>query len=546
MKTLYLILLSIFFTHLAHSQTILRFLSVKSSANAKLSVNNIGKIVQVGESFNQNLRVELPNKTLDLNLKPSRLKQYNNIITSEGEIPSKVELFEDKNDKGAYFIATIDRQFYSLLIIENDEILSLQETKDNQFLYQKIEKSKESFACGMDDFLPQINQLQHSHNKNARTLGYLDCYDFPIGIVCDFSQYSTLQDVSKVEIENLLRIAKAQKIWGALVFNSEIKFKTIGQIIYTSSENQPWSEDSNISLSRVIGDFLFWKKPKEWEKYPLLIKLGITGINFGETLSDKNIWGRGGGGNAEYLMGTVIIKGFIAGLDGEILLAHELGHVFGCSHDKSAGFVMYQHVNMGSSTWSQDSKKEVNATLDNLSNSKWLRVCPDIVLNWSFAKDSLALVWQTNYDTEGDSFTLESSTDEQKTWNKIAEIKANTKFKYQVKLPSKLISQQQIYFRVLQRGNNEITSNIATIIITETKGEPQNQEISVSPNPFDNQLIIRTVNSKIVNVFDISGRFIQQINLPDKQFTLNTSSWKNGVYFIQFDDSPTKIFKVIK
>jgi Secretion system C-terminal sorting domain len=547
MKTLYLILLSIFFTHLAQSQTILRFLPVKSSANSKVSVANIGKIVQVGESFNQNLRVELPDKILDLNLKPSRLKQYDNIITSEGEIPSKVELFEDKNSKGTYFLATIDKQFYSLLMLENDEAFSLQQTKDAQFLYQKVEQSKEPFACGIDDYLPQINQLQSLQNKNAKIRAYADCFEFPVGFVCDYFHSRGFNNNSEIEVSNLLKLADAQEVWSSLVFDGEIRFKAIGHIIYDQPENGPWADDANISLSIIHRDFMnSWKKPESWEKYRLLIKIGITNTNFGTDYKDKFIWGYGAGNRREYEMGTIIIKGFFNRYTTKILLAHELGHVFGADHDATVGYVMYPNIDQGSGSWSTDSKKTVNSTLNDLNSSKWLRICPAMALNWSFTNDSLALVWQTNYDNEGDSFTLEQSIDEQKTWNKIAEIKANLKFKYQTKLPSKLISQQQNYFRVRQRGINEITSNIATIIITEVEAESQNQETAISPNPFDNQLIIKTITPSIATVFDISGRFIQQINITEKQVILDTSSWKNGTYFIQFDTSPIKVFKLIK
>ena len=63
---------------------------------------------------------------------------------------------------------------------------------------------------------------------------------------------------------------------------------------------------------------------------------------------------------------------------------------------------------------------------------------------------------------------------------------------------------------------------------------PRRNEVQIFPNPADNQL---TVTSKIkiqqVRLFDGSGKQLQITHPNAKQFNLNTSSMKNGVYIIE-------------
>lgn len=72
-------------------------------------------------------------------------------------------------------------------------------------------------------------------------------------------------------------------------------------------------------------------------------------------------------------------------------------------------------------------------------------------------------------------------------------------------------------------------------------------QISVSPVPFNDQLVITTF-SKIelplqFRVVDANGREVFSNNITGGQTMINTSHWKSGVYFIEMDDLRKKIVK---
>lgn len=528
-----------------NGQTILRFQPDEHSKNAKNTFSKEGKIEQIGKEFSGKLRVELPEKTLELNLKISPIKNYNKLMTSDGEIESKVEFYEDKNRQGSYYVAIINKQFYSLSIIEKGNYFSLEKVKDAKFVYQKHEVDLNLPKPFMDDDLSKINTQSVHINKNARVVAVNGCLDFTIGFVCDYTHYKANQDkygkgVSEIEADNLINLASVQESFGLYTFDGEVRFRTIGQVIYTNKDSSPWDENVNLSLLRVLGDIdNYWKQPESWNNRRLLIRVGITGVDY---LVSKLIWGYGSNFKQEYRMGTVAMIGFLNKDQTRWILAHELGHAMGASHDDA---IMYPYYN-GSSSFSPKSKNEINAVLKELDGNNYLRSCPSIFLSWESANDSLALKWQTNYDSINDSFTLEYSSDERKTWNKLTVLKSKNSLSYQFNVVNKLLSNKPIYFRVIQQGNNQIVSNFITLVVTAIEENLPNKTIAIFPNPFNNHLKINTLQLSEIKIYDIYGRLIKQINQTDKQLLLDTSSWINGTYFIQIGNSPNEIFKILK
>jgi hypothetical protein len=541
----YLLVFFIGFQIALNGQTVIRFQPDIYAKNTKQSFSEEGKLEQIGKGFLGKLRVELPGKTLELDLKPSRLKQYDKLITSDGEIESKVEFYEDKNQEGSYFLAVIDKQFYSLSIIEKGNYFSLEKVKGAQFSYQRHEPDLNLSKFNVDEGLIKNNNQSEKKSKMSRTVSIGGCLDFPIGFVCDYAHYKANQDkygkgVPEIEADNLINLAAAQESFGPYTFDGEIRFRTIGQVIFANKDSSPWDENINLSLLRVLGDMdNAWKQPESWKKQRLLIKVGITGIDY---LGGIRAWGYGGSFKKEYQMGTVAMLGFLNKDQTRFILAHELGHVFGASHDIG---IMDPYYN-GSSGFSIKSKTETNATLKELDESNYLRSCPAMTLNWELANDSLVLKWHTNNDSIDDTFTLEYSADERKNWNKVYTLKSKNSFSYQFNIANKTLSNKPIYFRVIQQGNNQIISNYITIVVTEIEEELPNKTISIFPNPFDNNLTINNLLPNEIKIYSISGRLIKQLNQTEKKLLLDTSFWISGTYFIQIGGLTNQIFKVLK
>jgi hypothetical protein len=523
---------------LAQGQTIVRFNPEVSTA----LLSQKGKIEQIGHDFTQLLRIELPHKTLRLNLTPSRLKQYQILYTSEGEQPSRAELFEAIDNHQKYYVTTVNQQFHGLLMLEDGHLVTLEKAKDSLFTFQKISPGAHpGISCVQ-------NQVNHQAFSPARAKAPLlsGCVEFPIAFVCDYAHYHVFGDNSaEVEADNLLKLAAAQETWSPYAFNAEIVFKVIGQLIYTNNDTPPWSLDGTRALGTIWGELNnSWAKPKEWKKYKSLIVTGLTGINYGTTSSELLTWGYGGGGQNELSMGTVIMKGFLDKPQSKWLFAHELGHVFGAGHDVEGGYVM-QSTYSGTS-WSPRSKTSINGTLDNLESKKLLLECSKLILRYEISKDSLTFDWITNYIATDDSFVVEYSMNEQKTWTGLAQIASTGSFSYQYRSVNKLPLGQVTYFRVRQQGMNLITSNVLTVSITGNAHENSNEDGVIYPNPFTNQLTVKNLTSRSIFIYDQTGKQIQRITISQPYFQIDTSSWTPGIYFIQPEENDSKVYKIVK
>lgn len=523
---------------LAQGQTIVRFKPEVST----ISLPEKGKIEQIGHDFTQMLRIELPHKTLRLNLTPSRLKQYQILYTSEGEQPSRAELFEAIDNNQKYYITTINRQFHGLLMLEDGHLVTLEKTKDSLFTFQKIISGEHSgISCAQ-------NQVNHPAFSPARAHAPLlsGCFEFPIAFVCDYAHYHFFgEKISEIEADNLLKLAAAQETWSPYAFNAEIVFKAIGQLIFTNNDTPPWSLDGTRALGTLWGELNnSWEKPKEWKKYKSLIVTGVTGINYGSTPGELLTWGYGGTGQNEFSLGTILMKGFLGKPQSKWLFAHELGHVFGAGHDEEGGYVM-QSTYSGNS-WSPRSKSSINGTLDNLESKKLLKQCSTLILSYELSKDSLTFGWTTNYIAADDFFAVEYSQDEQKTWLGLGQIASTGSFSYKYRSVNKLPLGQVTYFRVRQQGMNLITSNVLTVSITGIAPESSIEDAVVYPNPFTNQLTVKNLTSRSISVYDQTGKLIQRVNISKPYFQIDTSSWASGIYFIQPEENDSKVYKIVK
>ncbi|MFN8345101.1 MAG: zinc-dependent metalloprotease [Spirosomataceae bacterium] len=530
-KTILLLLLS-GAVLLVKAQTIIRF-------KPKTSVKS-GSIEQIGYDFTKPLRIELPQKTLRLTLRPSRLKQYTTLLTSEGQQPSLVELFEATDNRQKYYVTIINHQFHGLLLAEDGQLFTLEKEKDSLYTYQKaISDGADGIVCG-HAFSP--TQARSPARRQASLLS--GCYEFPIAFVCDYAHYRYFaQNAAEVEADNLLKLAAAQETWSPYAFNAEVVFKAVGQLIYTNNDTPPWPLDGSQALNTIWGELNHnWEKPKGWKKYKSLIVTGLTGTNYGSIASELLTWGFGGGGQNEFAMGTIVMKGFLDKPQSKWLFAHELGHVFGAGHDDVPGYVM--QPTYSSNAWSPKSKASINGTLSNLESQKLLRECSRLIFSYELSKDSLIFAWQTNYEDQEDSFLIEYSRDEQKTWVSVNRIAAAGTFSYQYRAVNNLSLGQIMYFRVRQQGINLITSNVLTVVLT---GLSQTSDgVLVYPQPFSRQLTIETDTPVTGVIYDLTGKPIHRLSVPQPLHLINTAAWKAGVYFLQLDKEPSKTYKILK
>lgn len=533
-----LLILFFIISNALNAQTIIRFKAIKSQINEE-----IGHIEQLGDNFIGKTTIDLSGKKINLTLSKSLIKNYKSIINSKGESSSEVDIYEDCTKNTKYFIATINKQFYSLFMLENGNLSSLEKSKNNTSIYLKNTIIDKAINEKID-----IDLVQKIDLTNYRTNNVSGCFEFPIAFIVDYAQYKKYEGIedglAKLEADNLLQIAAVQELYAPYAFEAKISFKVIGQIVYTKIGIAPWSEDDiDINLGQLISyAATSLKKPLEWQKSKLLITLIITGIDY----ESHFIWGRAGSTQKEYEMGQAIIKGFLNKDQTLWTFAHELGHVFGASHDELNSSIMFPFWEGHGFNFSAKSKSEINVVLNSLNDNKWLKICPELLLNWNVANDSLVFLCQTNYDTSGDIFTLEFSEDKTQTWQKLAVIKSTENFKYQFTLPQKKEYISGIYFRVKQSGINEITSFNTYILITPTEENIKSIKPIVYLNNTNNQLIIKSLPSKNAKIYDINGRQILDFIITSPEQVIDINNWFTGIYIIKIEDNPIFTYKFIK
>lgn len=521
------------------AQTIIRFKANKIQIDSKNQ--EFGQIEQAGGNFIGKTILQLGDEKINLSLTKSPIKNYKNVIYTQGEASSEVEIFVDCTQTTKYLIATINKTFYSLLRLENDNLSRLERIKDGVSVYKKHTFIEEQIKEQMDVDLPSKPDL-----TNLRTNIVSGCVEFPIAFIVDFAQYQKYEGIengrAKLEADNLLQIAAVQELYAPYAFNARISFKVIGQMVFDKPGMAPWPEDDKkINLGQLISyAATAIKKPLAWQNSRLLITMIITGVDY----ESPNIYGRGGSNPKESDLGQAIVKGF---LDKERLvwvMAHELGHVFGASHDD--GSIMAPLYEGRGYNFSLKSKAEINAVLNTLDTNKWLKVCPEILLNWDTKNDSLVFLFQTNYDKMGDFFTLEYSEDKAQTWTKIVEIKSSEEFKYQFTLPQKKEYVSGLFYRVKQTGINNITSNNAYILLTPTEEKETIIQPIVFLDNINNKLIIRSLQMENVKVYDIYGRQLLHECIINNEQAIDVSLFSAGIYIVRLEGKSVFTYKVFK
>lgn len=521
------------------AQTIIRFKSNKIQTDSKKQ--EFGEIIQTGSNFIGKTMLELGDEKINLSLKKSPIKNYKSVIYTEGEVLSEVEIFVDCSQTTKYFMATINKQFYSLLMLENGHLSRLERIKDDVSVYTKNTSIEEQIKEQID-----VDLLSKPDLTNLRTKNVSGCVEFPIAFVVDFAQFQRYQNIengrAKLEADNLLKIAAAQELFAPYAFNARISFKVIGQMVFDKPGMAPWPEDDKkINLFQLVSyAATAIKKPVEWQNSKLLITMIITGVDY----ESPYIYGRGGNNPKESDLGQAIVKGF---LDNEKLIwiiAHELGHVFGASHDDNS--IMAPLYEGRGYNFSVKSKAEINAVLNNLDMNKWLNVCPEILLNWDTKGDSLVFFCQTSHDKIGDFFTLEYSEDKARNWTKAIEIKSSEKFKYQFIIPQKKEYVAGLYFRIRQSGINNITSEATYIVLTPTEENKTTIKPVVFLDNKNNKLIINGLEAEKIKLFDIYGRQILHENSINHEHIIDLSIFPTGIYIVRLEGKSVFTYKVFK
>ncbi|HLP19425.1 MAG TPA: Omp28-related outer membrane protein [Chitinophagales bacterium] len=93
---------------------------------------------------------------------------------------------------------------------------------------------------------------------------------------------------------------------------------------------------------------------------------------------------------------------------------------------------------------------------------------------------------------------------------------------------------------------NAVKSNKVTPLVSSIRETEENNSFSVYPNPVGNTLHISgndASGKNMVDVFNLLGSKIFSEKLPATNFTINTTNWTSGVYFVRIGNATKRIVK---
>ena len=208
------------------------------------------------------------------------------------------------------------------------------------------------------------------------------------------------------------------------------------------------------------------------------------------------------------------------------LMAHEIGHAFGASHDPAGTSLMSPMIDGGGS-WSAKNKGEVNAFLALEKTNSYFGDCPTLVLEGLVNGMNVTLNWTAtneidvaNYVLYEDGIPIDTVEAKGASTNKLS-------YTYEHTTDSE--GKKVYWLHQMSKWGNLLENENAVVNI----GNVGEFAFGGYPNPFLDTLRVMAVEpgTKIVVYNALSQRVIEHVAVEDS-VTLYTSGWTPGVYIV--------------
>ena len=254
----------------------------------------------------------------------------------------------------------VDGQEY---IIEQASNYDPSYASDKIIVYNTKDINSPNYICKVNDELTSHRSAESVPEVAEATSGICRTIDYAIAVDHKVFQKRTSIVQTANYILSIMNLVEGNYLG---VFNDDLNFKITELLIFTSPQNNPWASTTNISsnLSSLRLGLSMFTRPFDLASYWM-------------TETDSNAVGLAYVGTTCSLQGfnTNVISDYPGSNPGLLrcVVAHEIGHNFGCSHTGS-GFIMAPTVST-SNTWAPESITVFNNRLANNSQSGCITAC---------------------------------------------------------------------------------------------------------------------------------------------------------------------------
>jgi hypothetical protein len=480
-------------------------------------------------------QLHLPVGHWTLMLRPSLIKASLINQTKPKTSLSPVSVLEGQSDDAGeavrVWLVLIRGSLQHLVLQKGDQLYQLDPTEDGQFLFSNQHQS----PSGTSAFCPLPNQAKPSARPVNARKAVTGCRVVKLALVTDLSVGNTRTEETEAK---LLAWVAATQAYFDVSFDTALRLQV--SALFIPTKESPFPADWGQNFGDVNSYMKQWLNKQGFSTGQVDVTVGLTGANYqtgtflGYTFNDP------------LSLGTIMMK--IQPNLTVALLTHELGHVFGASHDaQDFTYVMSPTVTGNSGRWSQQSKDAINAFLTRPEITSRLRECPTLVFNAADSNQVVHLQWEASYEEEVAAYVVSFDAQDDGRLQVLDTLPAKgnpqqaSRYHWVHTTPR---PGRNIYWLTQLSRSGAVLSRQQAVVTVKLDGGSSRPLVRISPSPFVDKLQIElTPQNQALAIYDAAGRlwFKQVVN--SNTVIIPTSHWPGGVYVVRVDDQAWRVVK---
>lgn len=371
--------------------------------------------------------------------------------------------------------------------------------------------------------LPAVAISQAVTNGRSKAIG---CATIDVLIVSDLGLHGP---VPQARARLLETFAKAQSSFTS-AFDVELKMFVRDIILPTHENPFPDPNEEADDMFDVSSHLKVWLNDNGYDlgQYDLVIGAYQTAYDlpyWGYCFSENN------------MLATIVMR-LSGGADLTVrLMAHEIGHAFGGTHDPPGTSLMSPLIDGGGS-WSAKNKAEINGFLGLEKTKSYFGKCPTFVLQGIANGTTVTLNWTVNYETDVVGYVMYENGDIIDTVD--AKGPSTSPLSYTIEHTPGSDGEIVYWLHQISKWGTILENENAVVTI----GNADDIVFGAHPNPFSDTLRVMDVvpGTKVIVYNTLSQRVTEHL-AANNIITLETLGWTPGLYFVTNED---RVLRVIR